>query len=203
MTEDFLRWFARWVDPNIGRVEQGVQCAAAWAAWRARATLHPLERLKQVTAERDQARAQYEALQERARKLHPIDLHDPQLDTADPYTRLFLLAEYWQRQAKEARACLDDECDRTDSLLTILGLECDPCRSEGGSLIPRKVITLMAEAGHPPRFSERDCELLGNGLAYIIREYPDKAEHARALLERMKPANVRGNADPTAPRTPE
>ena len=53
MTEDFLRWFARWVDPNIGRVEQGVQCAAAWAAWRARATLHPLERLKQVTAERD------------------------------------------------------------------------------------------------------------------------------------------------------
>jgi len=45
-------------------------------------------------------------------------------------------------------------------------------------------------AGHPPRFSERDCELLGNGLAYIIREYPDKAEHARALLERMKPANV-------------
>lgn len=62
MTEDFLRWFARWVDPNIGRVEQGVQCAAAWAAWRARATLHPLERLKQVTAERDQARAQYEAL---------------------------------------------------------------------------------------------------------------------------------------------
>lgn len=62
MTEDFLRWFARWVDPNIGRVEQGVQCAAAWAAWRARATLHPLERLKQVTAERDQARAHYEAL---------------------------------------------------------------------------------------------------------------------------------------------
>ena len=67
---------------------------------------------------------QMQALQERARKLHPIDLHDPQLDTADPYARLFLLAEYWQRQAKEARACLDDECDRTDSLLTILGLEC-------------------------------------------------------------------------------
>lgn len=133
---------------------------------------------------------QMQALQERARKLHPIDLHDPQLDTADHYTRLFLLAEYWQRQAKEARACLDDECNRTDSLLTILGLECDPCRSEGGSLIPRKVITLMAEAGHPPRFSEIDCELIGNGLAYIIREYPDKAEHARALLERMKPANV-------------
>ena len=51
----------------------------------------------------------------------------------------------------------------------------------------------MAEAGHPPRFSERDCELLGNGLAYIIREYPDKAEHARALLERMKPANAANN----------
>jgi len=55
---------------------------------------------------------------------------------------------------------------------------------------PRKVITLMAEAGHPPRFSALDCELIGNGLVYIIREYPDKAEHARALLERMKPANA-------------
>jgi hypothetical protein len=133
---------------------------------------------------------QMQELQARAMKLHPIDLHDPQLDTADPYTRLFLLAEYWQRQAKESRACLDDECDRADSLLTILGLEVDPCRSEGGSLVPHKVITLMAEAGHPPRFSDRDTELLGNGLAYIIREYPEKAEHARALLERMKPANV-------------
>ena len=51
---------------------------------------------------------QMQALQARAMKLHPIDLHDPQLDTADPYTRLFLLAEYWQRQAKEARARLDD-----------------------------------------------------------------------------------------------
>lgn len=41
---------------------------------------------------------QMQALQERARKLHPIDLHDPQLDTADPYTRLFLLAEYWKAE---------------------------------------------------------------------------------------------------------
>lgn len=139
-----------------------------------------------------------DALQERLLKLHPRDLIDPRLDAVDTYTRLLLLAEYWQRQADEARKCLDDECDRTDSLLTILGLECDPCRSEGGSLIPRKVITLMAEAGHPPRFSERDCELLGNGLAYIIREYPDKAEHARALLERMRPANARLSGAGTA-----
>ena len=88
------------------------------------------------------------------------------------------------------RAAVEDECKHTDSLLTIMGLDYSRCRSEGGTLMPRKVLTLMAEAGHPPRFSERDCELLGNGLAYIIREYPEKAEHARALLERMKPANV-------------
>ena len=88
------------------------------------------------------------------------------------------------------RAAVEDECKHTDSLLTIMGLDYSRCRSEGGTLMPRKVLTLMAEAGHPPRFSERDCELLGNGLAYIIREYPDKAEHARALLERMRPANV-------------
>lgn len=89
------------------------------------------------------------------------------------------------------RAAVEDECKHTDSLLTIMGLDYSRCRSEGGTLMPRKVLTLMAEAGHPPRFSERDCELLGNGLAYIIREYPDKAEHARALLERMRPANDR------------
>jgi len=88
---------------------------------------------------------QMQELQARAMKLHPIDLHDPQLDTADPYTRLFLLAEYWQRQAKEARACLDDECDRTDSLLTMLGLEAERCRSEGGSLVPGKVLILLAD----------------------------------------------------------
>ena len=52
MTEDFFRWFASWVDPNIGHVEQSVQRAAAWAAWRARATLHPLERLKQRRPDR-------------------------------------------------------------------------------------------------------------------------------------------------------
>lgn len=91
----------------------------------------------------------------------------------------------WDAACETMRAAFEDECDRTDSLLTILGLEIDRCRSEGGSLIPRTVLTLMAEAGHPPRFSERDCELLGNGLAYIIREYPEKADHARALLERM------------------
>jgi len=89
---------------------------------------------------------QMQALQARAMKLHPIDLHDPQLDTADPYTRLFLLAEYWQRQANEARACLDDECDRTDSLLTILGLEAERCRSEGGALVPQRVLALLADA---------------------------------------------------------
>lgn len=94
-------------------------------------------------------------------------------------------------QAEDAqaamRSALEDECDRTDSLLTILGLPAERCRTEGGSLVPHKALTLMAEAGHPPRFSERDCELLGNGLAYIIREYPERADHARALLQRLGP----------------
>ena len=87
------------------------------------------------------------------------------------------------------RAAVENECKHTDSLLTMLGLDYSRCRSEGGTLMPRKVLTLMADAGHPLRVSELDCELLGNGLAYIIREYPKKAEHARALLERMRPAN--------------
>lgn len=47
---------------------------------------------------------QMQALQARAAKLRPIDLQDAELDAADPQTRLFLLAEYWQRQAAKARA---------------------------------------------------------------------------------------------------
>jgi hypothetical protein len=89
---------------------------------------------------------QMQALQSRAAKLRPIELEDAALDAADPYTRLFLLAEYWQQQAHKAREALDDECNRTDSLLTILGVPAERCRSEGGNLIPRKVLTLMGEA---------------------------------------------------------
>lgn len=40
----------------------------------------------------------------------------------------------------------EDECNRTDSLLTILGLPAERCRSEGGSLLPHKVLTLLGEA---------------------------------------------------------
>jgi Rad3-related DNA helicase len=47
---------------------------------------------------------QMQALQARAEKLRPIDLQDAELDAADPHTRLFLLAEYWQRKATKARA---------------------------------------------------------------------------------------------------
>lgn len=43
------------------------------------------------------------------------------------------------------RATIEDECARTDSLLTILGLEPERCRSEGGSLMPNKVLTLLAD----------------------------------------------------------
>jgi hypothetical protein len=32
-----------------------------------------------------------------------IELDDPELDAKDPFTRLFLLAEYWQREARTAR----------------------------------------------------------------------------------------------------
>ena len=46
---------------------------------------------------------------------------------------------------EDALEALDDECNRTDSLLTILGVPAERCRSEGGSLIPRKVLTLMGE----------------------------------------------------------
>lgn len=45
--------------------------------------------------------AQMQELQARAAKLRPIDLQDAELDAADPYTRLFLLAEYWQKRARE------------------------------------------------------------------------------------------------------
>ena len=50
------------------------------------------------------------------------------------------------RAGADARHALEDECKRTDSLLTILGLPAERCRSAGGSLIPRKVMTLMGEA---------------------------------------------------------
>lgn len=43
------------------------------------------------------------------------------------------------------RAAVEDECKRTDSLLTIMGLDYSRCRSEGGTLMPRKVLTLLAE----------------------------------------------------------
>lgn len=45
---------------------------------------------------------QMQVLQARAAKLRPIDLEDAQLDADDPYTRLFLLAEYWKAQATKA-----------------------------------------------------------------------------------------------------
>ncbi len=44
------------------------------------------------------------------------------------------------------RRAFEDECARTDSLLTILGVPPEQCRSEGGSLMPRKVLELMADA---------------------------------------------------------
>jgi hypothetical protein len=50
------------------------------------------------------------------------------------------------RAGADANHALEDECKRTDSLLTILGLPAERCRSAGGSLIPRKVMTLMGEA---------------------------------------------------------
>ena len=56
-----------------------------------------------------------------------------------------------------ARSALEDECNRTDSLLTILGLPAERCRSEGGRLIPRKVLTLMGEIrarAYWPHFDE-------------------------------------------------
>ena len=43
------------------------------------------------------------------------------------------------------RAAVEDECKHTDSLLTIMGLDYSRCRSEGGTLMPRKVLTLLAE----------------------------------------------------------
>ncbi len=52
----------------------------------------------------------------------------------------------WDAATETVRAAFDDECSRTDSLLTILGVPAERCRSEGGSLIPRKVLTLMGEA---------------------------------------------------------
>ena len=45
---------------------------------------------------------QMQALQARAAKLRTIDLQDAELDATDPHTRLFLLAEYWQRKATRA-----------------------------------------------------------------------------------------------------
>ena len=61
----------------------------------------------------------------------------------------------WDAATETVRTAFDDECNRTDSLLTILGVPAERCRSEGGSLIPRKVLTLMGEAranGH-----DSDC----------------------------------------------
>lgn len=42
-------------------------------------------------------------------------------------------------------AAVEDECKHTDSLLTIMGLDYSRCRSEGGTLMPRKVLMLLAE----------------------------------------------------------
>lgn len=36
-----------------------------------------------------------------------IELTDPVLDEKDPYTKMFLLAEYWKREALKAREELD------------------------------------------------------------------------------------------------
>jgi len=61
------------------------------------------------------------------------------------------------RASADAHHALEDECNRTDSLLTILGLPAERCRSAGGSLIPRKVLTLMGEAkasASRPHFDE-------------------------------------------------
>ena len=72
--------------------------------------------------------------------------------SADGYTADQMLAFRAEaiaaKDAEIARlsAAFEDECNRTDSLLTILGLPAERCRSEGGSLIPRKVLTLMGEA---------------------------------------------------------
>ena len=54
----------------------------------------------------------------------------------------------WNAARKEVErlgAAFEDECNRTDSLLTILGVPAEQCRSEGGSLMPHKVLTLMGK----------------------------------------------------------
>ena len=55
-------------------------------------------------------------------------------------------AEAAQPEPVARRSALEDECARTDSLLTILGLSAEQCRTEGGSLQPRKVLELLADA---------------------------------------------------------
>lgn len=45
-----------------------------------------------------------------------IDLQDPELDATDPYTRMFLLAEHWKREAmrhKNIAAMQNEELMRT------------------------------------------------------------------------------------------
>ena len=77
------------------------------------------------------------------------------------------------RAGEDARHALEDECKRADSLLTILGLPAERCRSEGGSLIPRKVMTLMSEARSAARWPHFDEWWNSPGADPLRAAYPE------------------------------
>lgn len=68
------------------------------------------------------------------------------------------------------RAAVEDECKHTDSLLTILGLDYSRCRSEGGTLMPRKVLTLLAEQ----RVSKAPSPAAADGWTAVADGLPEK-----------------------------
>ena len=99
------------------------------------------------------------------------------------------------RAGADARHTLEDECNRTDSLLTILGVPAERCRSAGGSLIPRKVMTLMGEARATACWPHFD-ELWNSAAADPLRAaYPDA--DGRDFLFIWQVASAR-NEDDTA-----
>lgn len=84
---------------------------------------------------------QIQALQARAAKLRPIDLQDAELNAADPYTKMFLLAEYWQRKAAGARTDVSALREAVQQALRLA--EC----SGGPNTMPEVVATLRLALG--------------------------------------------------------
>ena len=80
-------------------------------------------------------------------------------------------SQWWLLFARAVeRAAGEDECKHTDSLLTIMGLDYSRCRSEGGTLMPRKVLALLAERKAAAASSGKPAD----GWVSVAERLPEK-----------------------------